>query len=409
MVCGDLDFQCLSICMSVNFAVVGAGRGRTFVQSARSLADKVSLMAVCDTSPSALEPWQNDRKVRLYTSFDALLENPEVDAVCIATPAPLHGRQAIQALRAGKHVLSEVIATYSIEEGHELIQAAETSRCMYMMAENYCFMRDVLMVQNMVDLGIFGDLVFASGSYIHDCRGLFFSEDGEPTWRGDLRKNLQANSYPTHALGPVCRWLGINRTDSLETTASWQSRSRAVSHFTRRNHPQHSALHANDQWVHPDTVTSMIRTRNGVLIESRNDWASARPHHMMRYELQGTRAAFCSSEDPLREPLVWIEGRSPTSALGEAEQWEPLYKYAEEFEHPLWREHGEAAVNAGHGGGDYFVLREFLQALQEKRAPMVDVYDAVTWSSLAPLSAQSIAKGNVPVKVPDFCGKRRIN
>ncbi len=42
-------------------------------------------------------------------------------------------------------------------------------------------MRDVLMIQNMVELGIFGEITYASGSYIHDCRSLFFDKDGDLT------------------------------------------------------------------------------------------------------------------------------------------------------------------------------------------------------------------------------------
>jgi len=100
--------------------------------------------------------------------------------------------------------------------------------------------------------------------------------------------------------------------------------------------------------------------------------------------------------------LIWIQDRSPTNKRGIAEQWEPLANYQEEFEHPLWKEHRERAEKAGHGGGDYFILREFAASIAENRLPLIDVYDAVTWSSITPLSAESIAKGNVPVTVPNF-------
>jgi len=104
-----------------------------------------------------------------------------------------------------------------------------------------------------------------------------------------------------------------------------------MSRYVNRNLPNRAEYADAAGWAHPDTVTSLIHTRNGVLIESRNDWASARPHHMTRYELQGTRAAFCASADPALEPLVWIEGRSPQKKNGTAESWEPLFKYAPEF------------------------------------------------------------------------------
>lgn len=386
----------------IRFAVVGAGRGKTFIESARSLAGSVRLVAICDASPEMLEPWRAEPDLKCYSDYAELLTDPDVDAVCIATPVPLHARQSIAALKAGKHVISEVTAAHNLEDCWALVEAVESSGRTYMMAENYCFMRDILMVQNMIEQGIFGDLVYARGSYIHDCRYLFFYEDGSLTWRGKFRSDLAANTYPTHGLGPICRWLGINKTDFLATTASWQSCGGAMDHYIKRNHPDIAALQHASQWRHPDTVTTLLRTQKGVLLESRNDWISARPHHMTAYELQGTKASYTSSADPAVEPLIWIEGRSPTNADGSAEGWEPISKYREEFEHPLWREHGHVAEKAGHGGGDFFVLREFVESIREGRPPLFDVYDVVTWSSITPLSALSIAQGNVPVEVPNF-------
>ena len=51
----------------------------------------------------------------------------DIDAVCLATPVTQHARQSIAALGAGKHVLSEVTASYTLEEGWDLISAVERS------------------------------------------------------------------------------------------------------------------------------------------------------------------------------------------------------------------------------------------------------------------------------------------
>jgi len=60
------------------------------------------------------------------------------------------------------------------------------------------------------------------------------------------------------------------------------------------------------------------------------------------------------------------------------------------------------ALRTGHGGGDFFVMQEFVSSIQEQRKPAIDVYDAVTWSSVFPLSVQSAANGSIPVKFVDF-------
>ena len=395
---------------TLRFAVVGAGRvagtgcgrGKTFVNAAHALPGAVVLAAVCDIDEQTCDEWRARGDVRVYNDYQKLLEDPDIDAVCLATPVRQHARQAIDALNAGKHVLSEVPASYELQDCFDLVEAVERTGLTYMLAENYCFMRDTMMVGEMARRGVFGDLLYASGDYLHDCRDLFFQPTGELTWRGDIHRELHCNTYPTHSMGPVCQWLGINRGDKLKTLGAWGSPALAASSYVARNKGADHQLAALDAWKLPNSMLVVFNTEKGVLGEHRLDWASPRPHHMNRYSLQGTRASFTSSADPHEPPLIWIEDRSETSKTGIAGNWEPLWKYADEFEHPFWRESGKQAAAAGHGGGDYFVLREFSDAVKEKRLPMIDVYDSVTWSSVTPLSGQSLAQGGAPVEVPDF-------
>jgi predicted dehydrogenase len=384
----------------LRFAVVGAHRGRSFISSAAALSQEVQLVAVCDIDPEALAPWSDESAIRLYGDYEQVLNDPNIDAVCIATPVPLHARQAIQALEAGKHVLSEVTANYSIEEGWELIRAVERSGLTYMMAENYCYIRENMMIENMVELGVFGDITYASGAYLHDCRDLMWNQDGDLTWRGKLRQTHYGNTYPTHSLGPVSRWLGINKSDRYVSTATWGTPCRAIPSYAQRNLPERTEYSA-PSWTCNDNAVTLLKTQKGIIAEIRVDWASPRPHNMARHELQGTQASY-TTQEPGREPLIWIEGRSETSATGIAGAWEPLSNYYAEYEHPLWKTHMADAQKAGHGGGDYFTFREFAAAVRESRLPMVDVYDAVTWSSITPLSMLSIDNNNSAVEVPNF-------
>jgi predicted dehydrogenase len=390
----------------LRFAVVGAHRGRTFISSASHLENEAQLVAVCDIDPEALAPWADETSIRRYDDYEQVLNDPNIDAVCIATPVPLHARQAIAALDAGKHVLCEVTAAYTVEECWDLIAAVERSGLTYMMAENYCYMRENMVIENMVAQGVFGEITYASGAYLHDCRDLMWDKNGDVTWRGRLRQTHYGNTYPTHSLGPVSRWLGINKTDRYVSTATWGGLCRAIPAYAQRNLPARGEYSKPDVWSCNDNAVTLLKTAKGVLAEIRVDWASPRPHNMTRHELQGTKASFTSQEHG-NKSLIWIEGRSETSATGIAGGWEPLEKYYEEFEHPLWKAHLENASKAGHGGGDYFTLREFAAAVREDRPPMIDVYDAVTWSSITPLSMLSIDRNNAAVEVPDFKAERK--
>ena len=84
-----------------------------------------------------------------------------------------------------------------------------------------------------------------------------------------------------------------------------------------------------------------------------------------------------------------------------------MSQYEAEYDDPLWKQGGKQAAGSGHGGADYFVVKEFFDALKAGRRPPIDVYDAVAWSCIIPLSAESIRKGSVAVVVPNFARGRK--
>jgi hypothetical protein len=68
----------------------------------------------------------------------------------------------------------------------------------------------------------------------------------------------------------------------------------------------------------------------------------------------------------------------------------------------MWRNPSEEAVRAGHGGGDYFIVGDFIGAIRAGKAPPIDVYRAMDYTVPGLISEQSIAAGGVPLSVPDF-------
>ncbi|MEM9327041.1 MAG: Gfo/Idh/MocA family oxidoreductase, partial [Bacteroidota bacterium] len=64
-----------------------------------------------------------DKRVKQYEDFRELLDDKEIDAVCIATPDHWHAIQTIQALEAGKHVYVEKPLTITIKEGRAMVDA----------------------------------------------------------------------------------------------------------------------------------------------------------------------------------------------------------------------------------------------------------------------------------------------
>lgn len=68
----------------------------------------------------------------------------------------------------------------------------------------------------------------------------------------------------------------------------------------------------------------------------------------------------------------------------------------------MWRTASKEAVRAGHGGGDYFVARDFVHAIMRGESLPIDVYRAMNYTVPGLVSEQSIAEGGAPVAVPDF-------
>jgi predicted dehydrogenase len=325
------------------------------------------------------------------TDYRRLLERNDVDAVVIATPVPLHAPMAVDAMRAGKHAYSEVAAATTLDDCWALVEATEKTGRIYMMAENYCYFRPIMTVTNMVRQGVFGELTYAECGYVHDCRNIKFNPDGSLAWRGEMARDLIGNLYPTHSLGPVGQWLGINSGDRLVSLVSMTTKQVALERYAARtfgkDHPS-----AKIKFAVGDSTATLIQTAKGVVVDLRYDTLSARPHPSTTYQtLQGATASYVSDGE-----RIWIEGRS------QKKEWEPLSKYAAEYDHPLWKKSESEAAKTQHGGGDYFVIREFVNTLRSGGQPPIDVYDAVTWSSIIPLSAASLRGKSKLVEIPDF-------
>lgn len=387
---------------NIRVAVLGTGsRGTTMMRHSLGLPG-VTVTAVCDISEARATQAQNivekatGNRPAPYTrgpeDYRRMLERQDVDVVLIMTYQDQHAAQAIHAMQAGKHVGSETPSAYTIDECWALVDAKEKTGRRYMLLENYPYARTRMMVLNMAHRGVMGEITYGESSYIHDTRELLFQKDGTLSWRGEIAKKHRGDVYPTHALGPVSLWMGMNRGDRLATMVSMDTGTKNVEDLARESFGKsHPAAQPGFFQKHDATIT-MLRSANEKLIVLRYDPGSNRPAGGWE-QLQGTRGAYDGS--PATE-LLYLQGRSANH------RWEPVDKYREEFDHPYWKKDGTLAMSAGHGGGDYFVMREFYRAIAEDREPPIDVYDGASWSAILPLSGQSIREGNKSFEIPDF-------
>jgi predicted dehydrogenase len=385
----------------IRVGVLGTGsRGVDMMRISMRLPG-VRIAAVCDTSEQnatraqqIVEDATGQRPVpftRGAEDYKRMLDS-DIDAVLVMTPQNQHAAQSIYAMNAGKHVGSETPAAYTLDECWALVEAKEKTGRRFMLLENYPYARSRMMILNMAHTGVFGEVTYGEGSYIHDTRNLAYEKDGALSWRGEIARKYRGDVYPTHGMGPVSLWMGVNRGDRYVTLVSMDTGTKGLQSYAREHFGKDHPAAKPGFFQKGDTTITMLRTANEKLVVVRYESGSTRPG--MGWEsLNGTKGAYDGS--PGGES-VYLEGRSP------GHRWEPLDKYRAEFEHPFWKKDGEIANKTGHGGGDYFVMREFFRAVAEDREPPIDVYDGVTWSCVLPLSGQSIRETNKSIAFPDF-------
>ena len=123
----------------------------------------------------------------------------------------------------GKHVAVEVPAATTIEDCWKLVNTSEQTRRHCTMLENCCYGYNETLILRMTHAGLFGDLLYGEGAYLHDLREELFSGKGEGLWRLAVHTERDGNLYPTHGLGPVANYMGIQRGDRFDYMVSMSS------------------------------------------------------------------------------------------------------------------------------------------------------------------------------------------
>jgi hypothetical protein len=270
----------------VGFIGVGA-RGSGHVQQ-MLLLDGVDVTAICDdwkdlAERSAKACADKGRpKPAVYDKgpldYKNLLQRNDVDIVVIATPWEWHARMAVDAMLAGKHAFTEVPAAYTVENCWKLVDTSEKTRKHCMMMENVNYGREELMVLNMCKLGVFGDILHGEAAYIHDLRGQMNEvEHGTGSWRTVHYQKRNGNLYPTHGLGPVAHYMGINRGDRFDYMSSVSSPSRARTIYGKAHFPPDHKWNTTP-FVCGDINTSIIKTVLGRTIMVQWDEELPRPY-----------------------------------------------------------------------------------------------------------------------------------
>lgn len=177
----------------LNIGVLGCGPIAQFAHfEACQKGRNVALFAICDKAEDLVQQMEMMWKpVKTYLDYATMLEDPEIDAIIIATADALHVPLALQAIHAGKHVLIEKPLSHSLEECIELEECAERNEVVVQVGHMKRFDEGIAYAKKFVDKTL-GEIVALKAWY------------GDNTHRYTMTDNVQPIPFKsTMAVKPI--------------------------------------------------------------------------------------------------------------------------------------------------------------------------------------------------------------
>jgi len=365
----------------VRVGVVGGGFGTSFHWH---LHPNSVVTAVCDIRPDRLQRLSEVYGCgNKYASFREMLNHPELDAVAVFTPAPLHVWMATEAMKAGKHVISAVPAGMSLEELERLLEAVKRTGLKYMMAETSHYRPEVITCMDWAREGRFGTIFYSEAEYHHEgLLPLMYDDRGFPTWR----YGFPPMHYPTHSCGIVVPITG-------ERLVEVQAAGWGDGHEILQTNP-----YKNPFW----NTTAFFKTSGGHCSRIAVFWHVA-AGGTERGAVYGDRMSYIM-ERPEGSPNTVVtiskDGKTVIDANGypEGDVKIEVYKQPNHWE----RLPAPLRVESGHGGSHTFITHEFVSAIVEDRTPAVSVWEAIAYTAPGIVAHQSALRGGEPLKIKDY-------
>lgn len=388
----------------VKLGVIGLGkRGASMVHEIFCNLEDVKIVAFSDVYEDKMEQAYEYKKDKIgkkplfFTDYHDMLNKNLVDAVYISSAWESHTQIAIDAMNAGIVTAMEVGGAYSVHECWELVKTYEKTKTPFMFMENCCYGKEELLGTALVRHGVLGEISHCSGAYAHDLRHEV--THGKELRHYRLRNYIARNceNYPTHELGPIAKLLNINRGNRMVSLVSVSSKGVGLNAYINDNKDNINPELLSVKFNQGDIVDTIIKCENGETIHLKLDTTLPR-YYDRDFTVHGTKGLFKQTGR-----ILYLDGDK--ESFDSTENVELFLKKADEYNHLLpkaWQNVTEEQIKQGHGGMDYLLCREFIDAVKEEKEMPIDVYDGASWMVITALSAKSIALGSIPVDIPDF-------
>jgi predicted dehydrogenase len=149
-------------------AIMGLGSYGTRVAEAMKDCKRAKLVGVISGTPSKITDWQQRYNIPAkncynYENFDAIKNNPDINAVYVITPNALHHDEVIRVAKAGKHVICEKPMAINAKAGQEMVNACKAAKVKLLVGYRMHFEPHTVEIIRMRNAGEFGKVLFFQG------------------------------------------------------------------------------------------------------------------------------------------------------------------------------------------------------------------------------------------------------
>lgn len=361
----------------IRIGVMGAYRGTSMINYCKA-ADNAEIVAICDKWEEGLERQKAQNQgldITYYTNFEEFIRH-DMDAVVLANYANEHAPFAIKAMKAGKHVFSEVLPVQHLKEAVELAETVEETGMVYAYGENYCYMPAPYEMRRLYREGKIGEFEYGEGEYVHNCESIWpsITYGDETHWRN----NMFSTFYCTHSLGPLIHITGL----------------RPVSVTGFEGHKNERGLRCGKKGG--QFGIEMVELENGGIIKSIHGELY---RNSIWYSVYGSKGRMESArEDAGLEDTgrIYVNADAYSGEYGK----EQIDSYLPH------RKLDHLCEVFGHGGSDFYSIWNFVEKLRgNEEADIIDVYEALDMGLTGLCAYRSILKGGVPVEIPNLRDK----
>jgi predicted dehydrogenase len=396
--------------MTFTLGMIGSGQFSPHFASLFARHPGVGSVYATDVVPQRASAMVEDLQLAgTYPDATAVLADPSIDAVAIFTQRWTHGPLVVQALRAGKHVYSAVPMAISREEIAAIIEAVEDTGLVYMMGETSQYNPATVFARQKLADGSFGRVFYAEGDYLHDMDLGFYDAyrfSGGEGWRATA--SYPPMWYPTHSIGGVLGALPMHAT-SVSCIGVVDDRDDGV--FDRD-----VSMFGNEF----SNATALFELSGGGSMRINEFRRVGFPSSLResRFRWFGTEGSF----EQLATTSVWQDKHTATD-VSELVKARPTLPH----DHPSLAQVSPSLRNAfvsghapvhdaeaarlpssfdeapdGHEGSHRFLVDDFVRAVQERKLPPVNAWQAARYTLPGLVAHESALRGGERLPVPDF-------